>query len=199
MLIGAGYAKGLKLKVPKGDATRPTAARVRASILDMLTPWLDDARFLDLFAGSGAMGIEAVSRGAASAVFVEDAREAQQCLAANVAELVRRAKAQDLEAPKVAVLRRDVKRVLPELAAHAPFDVAFADPPYRDAAAWVAALAAPLAPLVAPEGIFVVETAAGAPEMFGAASDHGWQMVKQRTYGDTMVTILARHPTQGAP
>lgn len=125
--IIAGQAKGRRLGVPK-DGTRPTADAVRESIFSSLTArWsdLDDVNVLDLFAGTGAFGLEALSRGAAAAVFVESDRQAVRQLQANV-DAVGLAGAQ--------VLGRTVQAVLaapPPPAA--PFDLVFADPPYADA------------------------------------------------------------------
>lgn len=125
--IIAGVAKGRRLGVPK-DGTRPTADAVRESIFSSLTArWsdLDDVNVLDLFAGTGAFGLEALSRGAAAAVFVESDRQAVRQLQANV-DAVGLAGAQ--------VIGRPVQTVLAAPAPpSAPFDLVFADPPYADA------------------------------------------------------------------
>lgn len=197
MLIGSGWAKGLKLKAPKGEATRPTASRVRGAILNMLAPELEDALFLDLFAGSGAMGIEAVSRGARGAVFVEQGKEAIACLRANLQELERRAKAQDLPAVSLNVLGRDVAKALGELPSHGPFDVVFADPPYRDARDWLEKLLPPLAMATKESALLVIETASSEKDAFPTA-ECGWEVVRQREYGDTMVSMLRRSNANGA-
>lgn len=192
MLIGSGWAKGLKLKTPKGETTRPTASRVREAILNMLIPDLPDAMFLDLFAGSGAIGIEAVSRGARGAVFVEQGKEALHCLRDNVAELQRRAKAQAMDEVPLVVLGRDVSKALgKELGLHGPFDVIFADPPYADARAWFEASHAAMAAMITDVGVLVVETGVADGDAFEAFAAT-WQVVKQRPYGDTMVTMLSK-------
>jgi 16S rRNA (guanine966-N2)-methyltransferase len=206
MLIGAGWAKGMTLKVPRGVSTRPTSARVRAAVLNALAGRLEDARLLDLFAGSGALGIEALSRGASACVFVEEAREAQACLAQNLEELARRARAQDLEPPTVRVAGRDVgKWIESEVAAGArgagtggagAVDLIFADPPYRDAVAWVERLAAPLAKMAAADARWIVESAKSAGEAVAAAA-LPWVRVKERLYGDTMISELALPATEG--
>lgn len=196
MIIGSGFAKGLKLKTPKGESTRPTSARVRAAVLNMLTPYLDGAAFLDVFAGSGAMGLEAVSRGAKSCTFVEMAKDAILCLKDNVAEVERRAKAQNLSRPQLAVVGRDVAKALPELARQAPFDVMFADPPYALAADWARAMLGPLAKYAAAEAILIVESDVKDESLF-AAPPGGWQVVKQRAYGDTIISMLSRPSSEG--
>ena len=119
----AGAFKGRRLVTPKGDRTRPTADQVRLALMDALTPWLPDARVLDLFAGAGGVGLEALSRGAAHATFVEKDPRAVAALRENVDTLgVRDA---------TRVLRSDVNRELTHLHAEgARFRIVFLDPPY---------------------------------------------------------------------
>jgi len=122
--IIAGAYKGRRLTTPRGDTTRPTADQVRIALLDTLMPWLPEARVLDLFAGAGGVGLEALSRGAAHVTFVERDARAMQALRANVATL-------DV-APVVRVLRESVRRALHALRVEAArFDVVFLDPPYE--------------------------------------------------------------------
>ena len=124
MRIIAGAYKGRRLTTPRGDTTRPTADQVRIALLDTLMPWLPEARVLDLFAGAGGVGLEALSRGAAHVTFVERDARAMQALRANVATL-------DV-APVVRVLRESVRRALHALRVEAArFDVVFLDPPYE--------------------------------------------------------------------
>jgi 16S rRNA (guanine(966)-N(2))-methyltransferase RsmD len=123
MRIIAGALKGRRLVTPRGDATRPTADQVRIALMDTLTPRLPEARVLDLFAGAGGVGLEALSRGAAHATFVERDPRAVTALRQNVATLGVGA--------LVAVHRADVLRELPALYhAGERFDVVFLDPPY---------------------------------------------------------------------
>lgn len=124
MRVLAGALKGRKLVTPKGDRTRPTADQVRIALLDTLTPWLPDARVLDLFAGAGGVGFEALSRGAAHVTFVERNPQAVAALRANVDALGVRDHAR--------IHRGDVARALGRLHAEgARFDVVFLDPPYE--------------------------------------------------------------------
>lgn len=121
MRIVAGEWKGRRIKAPADDRVRPTADRVREAWMSILTPWLHDARILDLFAGSGALGLEALSRGAASATFVELNVKSVRALRENI---------ETLEAGESATIHRgDAVRFVQSLDA-AAFDVAFADPPY---------------------------------------------------------------------
>jgi 16S rRNA (guanine966-N2)-methyltransferase len=118
--ISAGSLKGRRLEVPR-DA-RPTEGKVREALFSILAPELEGARFLDLFAGSGAVGLEAVSRGALSATFVESDRRALAVLSRNLSLAPKRS---------CELVAGDVDRVLLELAAASRrFEVVFADPPY---------------------------------------------------------------------
>ncbi|HSG86937.1 MAG TPA: 16S rRNA (guanine(966)-N(2))-methyltransferase RsmD [Candidatus Limnocylindrales bacterium] len=121
----AGSARGTRLVAP-GEGTRPLADRVKETLFGILAPRLPGARLLDLFAGSGAAGIEALSRGVASAVLVERDRTAVGVIAENL----RRAR---FAAPEARVVRADVLRYLASGAAEdGPFDVVVVDPPYAD-------------------------------------------------------------------
>jgi len=123
MRIIAGALKGRRLVTPKGDTTRPTADQVRIALMDTLTPRLAGARVLDLFAGAGGVGLEALSRGAAEAVFVERDARAVAALRENIEALGVKAAAR--------VKRGDVLRELEALyRAGERFDVVFLDPPY---------------------------------------------------------------------
>lgn len=123
MRIIAGAFKGKRLVTPKGDRTRPTADQVRIALMDTLMPWLPEAHVLDLFAGAGGVGLEALSRGAGSATFVEKDPRAVEALRANVDTLGVR--------EHTRVLRGDVHRELPRLHAEgARFRIVFLDPPY---------------------------------------------------------------------
>jgi 16S rRNA (guanine966-N2)-methyltransferase len=142
----AGSAKGVRLRAP-GPGTRPFSDRVKQTLFAILEPELDGARVLDLFAGSGAAGIEALSRGAASVVFIERDPGAAAVIEANLA-------ASRLAGPSAVVIRSDVLAWFERggAAAHGPFDLVLADPPYaevdllRRALEVLGSPAAPLAP-----------------------------------------------------
>jgi 16S rRNA (guanine966-N2)-methyltransferase len=121
MRIVAGKWRGRRIDAPKGDHVRPTGDRVREAWMSIVNPWLAGARVLDLFSGSGALGLEALSRGAEVVDFVD---QSPQSLA------VLRANAESLGAgPEAVIHRSDALRFAAGLPAHA-YDVAFADPPY---------------------------------------------------------------------
>lgn len=181
--IIAGLAKGRRLGVPK-DGTRPTADAVRESIFSAITArWsdLDDVSVLDLFAGTGAFGLEALSRGAAAAVFVESDRQAIRQLQANV-DLVGLGTAQ--------VLGRGVGPVLASAPPRpAPFDLVFADPPYADAVELLPAVRTALtAPgWLADDALVVLEHAVRQklPDDWPA----GFEAWPVRSYGQTVVEL----------
>ncbi|EAQ30484.1 N6-adenine-specific methylase [Erythrobacter sp. NAP1] len=130
MRVIAGEWRGRKLVAPKGDATRPTADRTRETLFSMLTSRLgsfEDLRVADLFAGSGALGLEALSRGAAHCLFVEQERGALDAIRSNISALDCRSRTQ-VDAGSVMSLR----------AAKEPCDLILADPPYRTGAGEVA-------------------------------------------------------------
>ncbi len=126
MRVIAGSAGSLKLKTPEGVRTRPTTDKIKETLFNILQPDLYDSWFLDLFAGSGSIGIEALSRGARGAVFVEKSPAAVSCIKEN------------LEYTHLAgqayVLACDVKKALLELEGQVRFDLIYMDPPYRDGA-----------------------------------------------------------------
>ncbi len=183
MRIIAGRAGGTVIKAPPADA-RPTSDRVREAVFSMLGTACENARVLDLFAGSGALGIEALSRGAAEAVFVEQQRNAGVVIEENL----RRAK---LERGRV--MKSDVFSALRRLAeAGEKFDIIFADPPYVKKPGDVDFGARLLAEnllntVLRAEGIFVLETmmTKHAPRAIA-----GWSILRDRDYGSTRVLLL---------
>src|SRR3954464_8592585 len=149
MQIIAGSRKGHKLAAPRGLDTRPTSDRVRENIFNLVGP-VDDARVLDLFAGSGAMGIEALSRGAASAVFVEYDPDAVRKIERNLDRL---------RLTGARVVRGDVFRTIAqEATAGEKYDLVVVAPPYGILPETRPRLARRLPPLVATDGLVVVET-----------------------------------------
>jgi 16S rRNA (guanine966-N2)-methyltransferase len=132
MRVIGGVYRSRTLQAPAGAATRPSSDRLRETLFNVLAPRIEGARFLDLYAGSGAVGIEALSRGAAEAVFVERAPPALKALRANLARLGMKEGAQVAPGSVAAFLRK------PEEAAR--FDLVFLDPPYDAAGEYAAAL-----------------------------------------------------------
>jgi 16S rRNA (guanine(966)-N(2))-methyltransferase RsmD len=185
MRVIAGAYKGRRLAAPTWPGLRPTSDRLKESVFAILAPELEGARVLDGFAGSGALGIEALSRGAASVVFVEhDAR---------AAELVERNLAHCRIADGYVMIRAEFTRALRQLAADRRFDLALLDPPYDGAD--LDAVVDAAAGRMAPGGVIVLEHASRrqAPARAG-----GFAAVRQVKAGDSAVTFYREAPA-GAP
>jgi 16S rRNA (guanine966-N2)-methyltransferase len=172
MRIIAGSHRGRRIGAPPGSDTRPTSDRVRESLFSILGP-LHDATVLDLFAGTGALGLEALSRGAASVTFVERAPAAVKAIRANLQALGEDAIVQVRD---VVGFVRDASR------AGGPYDLVFLDPPYRDAAGLGPALH--LVPLLAHGGRAVSESDRREPLTLP-----GLEVTDERRYGDTLIRI----------
>ncbi|PTL55420.1 16S rRNA (guanine(966)-N(2))-methyltransferase RsmD [Paraconexibacter algicola] len=176
MRVVAGIYGGRRLHAPRGDGTRPTSDRVREAVFSALGP-LDGAVVLDLFAGTGALGIEALSRGAARALFVEQDRRALAVLRRNLADL-------SVPAPAAQVRGGDARaalRTARERGDH--YSLVFLDPPYRLAPALGDELTDGLTGLLAPGARVVAEMDRRAP------LELGLPCVLDRRYGDTLIRI----------
>jgi 16S rRNA (guanine966-N2)-methyltransferase len=185
MRIIAGHAHGRRLKAPRGLLTRPTSARARESIFSRLAVRMDfdQARVLDIFAGSGSLGIESLSRGAAHVTFVDSSREAAAAIRANLAHL-------ELS-DHASVVVSDVRRALGDLArAHESFELVFVDAPFKDdMSAEVLTLLGELQ-LVAAGGWIVVEQSKRAPAAPPAPKAH--ERVFVATIGDHRIAFYRR-------
>jgi 16S rRNA (guanine966-N2)-methyltransferase len=180
MRVVAGTAGGIRLAVPKTDV-RPTMDRVKAAIFSSLGERVVGARVLDLFAGTGALGIEALSRGAASALFVEENRAAVQTIEQNFIRTKLRGR----------VTNREVFAFLERIASNEQFDIVFADPPYdkmKSGGEFTRSLLEnrTLAELLQPSGVFILEKR---PEEALFESEL-WQVTRRKTYGATEVLFL---------
>jgi 16S rRNA (guanine(966)-N(2))-methyltransferase RsmD len=175
MRIIAGSRKGHRIDAPKGRATRPTSDRVRENVFNLVQGWVADANVLDLFAGSGAMGIEALSRGAERAVFVESHADACRVIDRNLEKL-------RLTGAHVAC--GDVIRHL--AADTRTYDLVFCDPPYDEYAPLEPQLARYLPRLLAEDGLLVLETAAKTEPQLPLETR------TTRRYGAARITLLHR-------
>ncbi|MBM3858548.1 MAG: 16S rRNA (guanine(966)-N(2))-methyltransferase RsmD [Verrucomicrobia bacterium] len=176
MRIIAGIAKGMTLVAPRGDV-RPTSDRVREAIFSSLGERVVGATVLDLFAGSGALGLEAASRGASAVTFVENARASLDAIERNL-ESFRRNRGVSCV---FRVLRADAFK-LPAL--EGEYSLIFADPPYGDAAQKFLVLPLPLAP----GGLVVLESA----KRDALTPGETWNGKREAIYGDTRVSFLVR-------
>jgi len=181
MRIVGGRLRGRALAAPKSQAIRPTADRLRESLFNILMHAYADpisgARVLDLFAGTGALGLEAISRGAAFALFVDDGAEARALLRQNVEALSLGAVAR--------IFRRDATKLGP---AHPlePFSLAFLDPPYGKGLAEKALTSAHDGGWLTEDALIVIEESADA----GFKAPDGYEEVERRKYDDTEFVIL---------
>jgi 16S rRNA (guanine966-N2)-methyltransferase len=174
MRVIAGRWGGRRLQAPAGDATRPTSDRVREALFSVLGDRVDGARVLDLFAGSGALGIEALSRGAAEATFVDSAPAAIRSLKANL----------DALGADAEIRRTDARRFLGAASVAARYyDLVFLDPPYRLAGRLGGELAAVLPAVLAPDAAVVTESDRRAP------LELELPLIDERRYGDTLIRI----------
>lgn len=176
MRIIAGTHRGARIAAPKGIATRPTGDRVREAAFNLIGP-VDGAAVLDLFAGSGALGLEALSRGAASATFVESDRSACRAISENL-EKLELTGARVVCADAVWTLRQETR----------PYDLILVDPPYEAWSELEPNLAQHLPRLLAPDGLLVVET--------GARTEPALPLPirTSRRYGSARLTLF-EHPS----
>ena len=175
MRVSSGRYKSRELEYPRAGL-RPTKAITRQAMFNIIGSRVRGAKVCDLYAGGGSLGIEALSRGAASAVFVEQQATVFRFLRANVKGL-----------PDATIIRGDVLRVLKKLAG-AGFDLVFADPPYLHALVQATIDRAAEFGILGPDGWFVAEH--HRQEMPSAPD--GWETIKQGTYGETLVSVLRR-------
>jgi 16S rRNA (guanine(966)-N(2))-methyltransferase RsmD len=179
--IIAGIAKGTALAVPRGDATRPTSDRTREAIFSSLGERVAGADVLDLFAGTGALGLEAASRGARSVTFVEQSHAALQCLKKNL-DLMQARREIGCE---FRVLRGEVFSQLAKLKSE--FSLIFADPPYGGLAQRLVDDES-LPSLLSDGGLLVLESA----KRDALAAPTDWTLVREAIYGDTRVSFFSR-------
>jgi len=179
--IVAGRFKGTALAAPKSQATRPTSDRLRETIFNILAHGigaeLEGARVLDLFAGTGALGFEAVSRGARHVTFIEEASEARGVLRKNMETLGLNGTAK--------IFRRDATR-LGAAGTIPPFDLVFADPPYDKGLGETALISALKGGWLAPKALCVLEERASAE----IDTPEGFEILDGRSSGDSQVVFL---------
>jgi 16S rRNA (guanine966-N2)-methyltransferase len=179
--IIAGTNKGARIYAPKGHDTRPTSDRAREAAFNLIGP-VDDATVLDLFAGSGAMGLEALSRGAASAVFVENDREARRTIDRNLDKL---------GFTGARVVPQDALRALAtEAAAGRRYDLVLVDAPYEMFSSLQNGLSRYLPAVLAEDGLAVVETHAREEPEFASLS-----LRTSRLYGSARISLFEHERT----
>lgn len=182
MRVIAGKARRLPLKTVPGLDTRPTTDRIKETLFNILQNELPGSRFLDIFSGSGGIGIEALSRGAAHACFIESGRAAAECIRANLAFTHLSEEAE--------VLQCDVLSAFSRLAGQPVFDIIFMDPPYgRDLERTVLEYFSLHRPsFVGPDSLIIAEAALGTD--FGYAAGLGFEILRIKQYKTNMHVFM---------
>lgn len=183
MRIITGRARGIKLQTLEGEMTRPTSERAKEAIFSMIQFDLEGRRVLDLFAGSGQMGLEAISRGAAHAVLVDQAKEAVKVINQNVEKT-------HFEADTTVVCG-DFSDYLRKNQGREPFDVVFIDPPYAMKAVSAAVEALFRYRLLKPTAILVCESGEPQPISLTSPLMSRLRVIREATYGKAYVTVYA--------
>lgn len=173
MRVIAGTARSLPLKTVRGSGTRPTTDRIKETLFNMISPHIPGCRFLDLFSGSGAIGIEALSRGAACAAFVEQDRNALQVIRQNLnfTHLTQNAR----------VIAGDVVRIVTSMNGEKSFGVIFMDPPYDNGLERKVLEALRENSIADRDTLIIIE--ASAETDFSYLDDLGYTLVKEKQYG----------------
>jgi len=181
MRIVGGQFRGRALKSPSSNAIRPTSDKLRESIFNILAHAYDDpitdARVLDLFAGTGALGLEAMSHGAKFALFIDEDAEARGLIRANIEMLSLTGMTK--------IFRRDASK-MGELGALAPFDLVFCDPPYGKGYAEKSLTSARQGKWLSPSAFLVIEEAVKS----AFKTPEGFEELERREYGDSEIVIL---------
>lgn len=186
MRVVAGKWGGRTIRAPRGTTVRPTTDRVREAVFSILGSDVEGRVALDLFAGTGAMAIESLSRGAAGAVLVESSPVALEALRANLAAL---------EAEGAVCLPLDYREAVRRLSAKKrTFDLVFLDPPYGKGLVGRAAALLSRAGILAPGAVVVAERASRDP---GETLPAGWRERADRRYGDTRITLYDTPDSRG--
>jgi 16S rRNA (guanine(966)-N(2))-methyltransferase RsmD len=184
MRITGGASRGRIISGPQGLEARPTASKIRQAFFNILSSRIRAARVLDLCAGTGLMGLEALSRGACEVIFVEESRRLARSIEQNLQRLGYEAE----------VICGDVRKVMPALEPER-FDIVFADPPYKSRLALTIVREVGRCGLLAPEGVLAVEHARGAdlPD-----EEAGLSLYDRREYGQTSVSFYRRRRKQAS-
>ncbi len=172
MRVIAGSAKSLALRTVDGNGTRPTTDRIKETLFNILQPFIADCRFLDIFSGSGGIGIEALSRGAAEACFIESDKRACTCIRQNLSFTKL--------AEHATLLNMDAVKALFVLKGHPPFDIIFMDPPYGKGLEKSVLLALSGSTLIHEDTMIIIEEKLG--EDFSYALDLGYEIFRIKAY-----------------
>lgn len=185
MRVIAGTARRLQLKTPEGCDTRPTTDRIKETLFNMIQNDVPGAVFLDLFSGSGGIGIEALSRGAKKAYFVENDRRAIDCIETNLKHTKLTENAMVLKQDAVTALQYSI---------HEPADVIFADPPYQKGYHRMLLLAAAGSRAVTGDTLLIIEETK--EEDFSFCDELGFELLKEKIYKSNKHVFLRKKEVQ---
>jgi 16S rRNA (guanine966-N2)-methyltransferase len=195
--LSTGFCQGMRLENP-ASVTRPTASRVRSAIWNTLQMRLQDARILDICAGSGAVGIEALSRGASRATFIEQDKAALKVLERNLVEVERRAKNQGLR-PGIQVLGKAAEQALAQCEAGG-FDILWIDPPFAIISELLPRLVSQLDRVAHEDSVLVVESDSAdlekIPALLNPTGQGMWHLQKQKAYGKIGVSFFSKRKNE---
>lgn len=183
--ITSGEFRGRFIHTPPGEKTRPTRAQLRLALFNSVQTSLPDARVLDLFAGSGALGFEALSRGASEVVFVESARNAARLIEKNALELGVK--------DRIRLFTDPVEKSWARILRSAPFDLVLADPPYAGGYEMLLLRDAPWSELLTENGLFCLEWGTQKSQVTELPDAVACLVkIRERTYGDSGLTTYER-------
>lgn len=185
MRVIAGTARRLQLKTPEGSDTRPTTDRIKETLFNMIQNDVPGGVFVDLFSGSGGIGIEALSRGAKKAYFVENDRRAIDCIEANLKHTILTEDAMVLKQDAVTALQYSI---------HEPADVIFADPPYQKGFHRMLLTAASGSRAVTEDTLLIIEETKD--EDFSFCEELGFEMIKEKIYKSNKHVLLRKKEIQ---
>ncbi len=187
--VNRGYFKGTKLKAPKSQQTRPTSSKVKEAVVNLIGGDVNGWNVLDLYAGTGSMGIEFLSIGANHCDFVEMDKEAIRCLESNLALIMERAKKQSLDLT-TKIIRRSSEKFLS--LNNNQYDLVWADPPYALIRGYSDEFIASLERQVYSGGYLVLEASREGAEFYLSRLRGGWNNEKNKNYGDTHILVFRR-------
>lgn len=185
MRVIAGIARSLQLKTPEGMDTRPTTDRIKETLFNMIQNDVPGGIFVDLFSGSGGIGIEALSRGAKKAYFVENDRHAIECIEANLKHTKLTENAMVLKQDAVTALQYSI---------HEPADVVFADPPYQKGYHRMLLMAAAGSKAVTEDTLLIIEETKD--EDFSFCAELGFELIKEKIYKSNKHVFLRKKEMQ---
>lgn len=183
MRVIAGTARSLKLITPAGLNVRPTTDRIKETLFNIINPYIYGCNFLDLFAGSGAIGIEALSRGADLSVFVDSSRESLTCIKANLEHTGFTNKAEVIASDCLAAIERLTR-------SGKKFDIIFMDPPYDKELEKKILTGLDKADILADDGIIIVEASSGT--QFDYITDTDFKVYREKNYGSNKHVFLCQ-------